>query len=326
MLYMQRAGYDLTGAVTLQQTFVRLSEASGRNQNWLEGLFASHPPSPERVAKNQATKAELNPNGGELGVERYTTRTAELRKMKPAYDKYDQAMAAANKKDMPTAKKLANEASQMLPREARFTQLLGDIAMAEKQPKEALVAYEKAIDLDPNYFAAYMGGGIAQYKLGNKTKSEEWLKKSVALLPTAPAAYYLGSLAKERGDTQGAMQLFQAAADSQSEYGQLAAGEFQQMDVTQNPGNYIATAIQQDSSGKIFIALQNQAKVTVSNIEVTPVVLDANGRIAQQGQRRQLRVTLKSGETTTVDAGLGTMSAEQAAMLRVSVNAAQVVK
>ena len=51
MIYMKRAGYDLSGAVTLQQTFVRLSEASGRNQNWLEGLFASHPPSQETRRK-----------------------------------------------------------------------------------------------------------------------------------------------------------------------------------------------------------------------------------------------------------------------------------
>ena len=42
----------------------------------------------------QATLAELG-GGGELGVERYTARTAALRKMKPAYDKYDQALAAA---------------------------------------------------------------------------------------------------------------------------------------------------------------------------------------------------------------------------------------
>lgn len=75
MRYMQRAGYDLRGAVTLQEKFVKLSAASGRNQNWLEGLFASHPPSPERVARNEATLAELgNPAGGNLGQERYAAQ------------------------------------------------------------------------------------------------------------------------------------------------------------------------------------------------------------------------------------------------------------
>ena len=52
MKYMSLAGYDTQGAVTLQKTFVRLSE--GKQQDWLDGLFASHPPSQRRVdAKDQ---------------------------------------------------------------------------------------------------------------------------------------------------------------------------------------------------------------------------------------------------------------------------------
>ena len=47
MLYMSRAGYDPAAAIDLQQTFVRLSE--GRRSDWLSGLFASHPPSQQRV-------------------------------------------------------------------------------------------------------------------------------------------------------------------------------------------------------------------------------------------------------------------------------------
>ena len=46
MRYMSAAGYDPQGAVTLQETFVRLSE--GGQQDWLSGLFASHPPSQAR--------------------------------------------------------------------------------------------------------------------------------------------------------------------------------------------------------------------------------------------------------------------------------------
>jgi beta-barrel assembly-enhancing protease len=324
MVYMKRAGYDLSGAVTLQETFVRLSQASGRNQNWLEGLFASHPPSPERVAKNQATLAELG-GGGELGKERYAARTAELLKMKPAYDKYDQALAAANKKDFANAKRLAGEAAQAVPREARFRQLLGDIAMAQEQPKVALAEYEQAVALDGSYFGSYLGGGIAQYKAGNKVKAEEWLKKSAALLPTAPAAYYLGNMAKERGNQQEAIKLYQAAAESQSEYGQMATGEYQRMDLPQNPGNYVAAGLRADATGRVFFAVQNQSKLTVTAVEVTPVQIDSAGRIVQQGQRRVLNVTLKAGETATVDAGVA-MAADQLASWRVAVNTARVAQ
>ena len=59
MKYMHGAGYDTSAAVTLQQKFVALAE--GRNSSWLEGLFASHPPSPERVANNRAALAEFPP-------------------------------------------------------------------------------------------------------------------------------------------------------------------------------------------------------------------------------------------------------------------------
>ncbi len=62
---MKATGYDPSAAVTLQETFVRLSE--NKKQNWLDGLFASHPPSQERVAKNRETVAALGA-GGELGV------------------------------------------------------------------------------------------------------------------------------------------------------------------------------------------------------------------------------------------------------------------
>ncbi len=44
MQYMSEAGYDLQGAIQLQQTFVRLSE--GRPDNRMSTLFASHPPRP----------------------------------------------------------------------------------------------------------------------------------------------------------------------------------------------------------------------------------------------------------------------------------------
>jgi predicted Zn-dependent protease len=57
MCYMSAAGYDPQGAIALQKTFVRLSD--GRETDWLSGLFASHPPSQERVDANVRTAATL---------------------------------------------------------------------------------------------------------------------------------------------------------------------------------------------------------------------------------------------------------------------------
>ena len=99
MKYMKLAGYDPWGAVTLQETFVRLSEAGGKKQqSWLEGLFASHPPSQERVEQNKKTAAELG-RGGEVGEERTRRASKPLRRSSPRTTSTTQAMAAARKKD-----------------------------------------------------------------------------------------------------------------------------------------------------------------------------------------------------------------------------------
>src|SRR5690606_33029112 len=187
---MKAAGYDPAAAITLQETFVRLSE--GRNSSWLEGLFASHPPSQERVAQNRKTAAELGA-GGELGKERYQAKLAPLRQIEPAYDKHEQAVAALQKKDFATAKSLANEAVRMLPREAQFHQLLGEIALSDKNNREALPHFQRAQELNGDYFGSWLGGGVAQYRLGNTTQARQALQRSYDLLPTAPAALYLGN-------------------------------------------------------------------------------------------------------------------------------------
>jgi len=85
MKYMKLAGYDPQGAVTLQETFVRLSQAGGqKQQSWLDGMFATHPPSQERVDKNKAYAEKLAAKygkGGEVGAEPFAAATQKLRQM-----------------------------------------------------------------------------------------------------------------------------------------------------------------------------------------------------------------------------------------------------
>ena len=98
MRYMAKAGYDPQGAVALQETFLRLSEA--RNQDWLSGLFASHPPSSDRVVANKKTAAKLGA-GGNLGVESFKAAIKKTLAAKPAYDIYDDGRKALSD-DLPT--------------------------------------------------------------------------------------------------------------------------------------------------------------------------------------------------------------------------------
>ncbi|MDH3433416.1 MAG: M48 family metallopeptidase, partial [Gammaproteobacteria bacterium] len=123
MRYMSKAGYDPQGAVALQQTFVRLSES--RNQDWLSGLFSSHPPSQARVEANKKTAAKL-PAGGKVGVESFTAAMQKTMAIKPAYDAYDKGRKALSEKNVDEALALANEALTLFPDEAHFHALRGD--------------------------------------------------------------------------------------------------------------------------------------------------------------------------------------------------------
>src|SRR6187455_1370085 len=177
MKYMKAAGYDPQAAVALQELFVRKSQ--GNDPDKLSSLFASHPPSPERVAANKSTMAEVGGPGGDLGADRYRAGIANLLKDAPAYAKYDQAVAAANKGDIAGAKRLAGEAAKMAPREARFPGLLGELELHEKDAKGALPCEQKASSLDHNDYKPIAHASIAQYDLGNRGAAEPRLNQAM---------------------------------------------------------------------------------------------------------------------------------------------------
>ncbi len=322
MQYMKAAGYDPWGAVTLQETFVRLAGNSARNPGWLEGLFASHPPSAERVAQNRVLAGELG-RGGELGAERYAERTRSLRAAKPAYDAYDQAIAAARKKDYAGAHTLAAKAVSLLPGEGRFHELQGELALAEKKPRAAIPHFDRAMDLNPGYFASWLGAGVAQLKAGDKALAERYLARSAELLPTAPAAYYLGNIARERGDETKALSYYRAASQSRSAAGQAAAAELVKLDLPRNPGNYVAASGRFDQAGRLFAMVQNRSAVPLRDVQITPVLVDRAGRIVEQGASLRLREVLAPGAQTTVATGIG-LTPEQAPALRFRIDGARI--
>src|SRR5690606_13612375 len=127
--YMIKAGYDPQGAVELQQTFVKLSE--GSQSNWLEGLFASHPPSQARVEANRR-RAEQSP-GGVRNKAAFDKAMTQLRRDKPAYDKYQEAIKAANNKEYDKALSLVDQATKQQPRENLFWELKGQLLVQQKK-------------------------------------------------------------------------------------------------------------------------------------------------------------------------------------------------
>ena len=324
MQYMKKAGYDPSAAVNLQETFVRLS--ADRKSNFIDGLFASHPPSPERVAANKVTLAQIGA-GGDLGKEVYAQKVSKLKSTQAAYKAYDEAVKALAAKDVAKASLLAKQAIAGEPREARFQELLGDIALTQKRPEEALAFYDKAIKMQPDYFKPHIQSGIALFNMGKKAEAEPFLKRANELLPTAPSHALLGQIAEDRGETELALQHYQVAADSNSEIGKEAATRGVRLDLPRNPAKYLQAGIQTDNAGNLFAVVQNSTSIAIGLVQVRVVKHDAKtGRAITQSAPLMMRGGIASGQRNQVATGQKISTPQEAQLYQVLVEYAEVMK
>ena len=323
MLYMKKAGYDPTAAVTLQETFVRLSQ--GRESNFITGLFASHPPSPERVADNKVTLAKIGA-GGEMGVETYAQKVGKLKATKSAYKAYDDAIAALKKNDVATATALAQKAIAEEPREPRFQELLGDIALTQKKNTEALSFYDKAIKMQPDYFKPHVQSGIALFNMGKKKEAEPFLMRANQLLPTAPGHALLGDIAEERGDIDGALKHYQIAASSNSEIGKQANEHAVKIDLPRNPARYIRSGAIADNGGNLFAVVENGTSLPIGRVQVRVVKYDGQtGRAIGQSQPMIIN-GVQPGKRNQVNIGERIKTPQEAQLYKVVVEAAELAQ
>jgi len=212
MRYMSRAGYDPQGAVVLQETFVRLSE--GREADWLSGMFASHPPSQERVDTNKRTVTTL-PTGGETGKDRYQAALKKTFEVKPAYDAYDEGRKAIADKKSDLAAEKAEDAIALFPGEANFYALRGDVRYMNEKYDTAIDNYDIAIRRRDNFFQYYLQRGLANQKLGNDLPAVSDLEKSNEMFPTAIAHNALGNIAANQGRKNEAIEHYSMVASGE---------------------------------------------------------------------------------------------------------------
>lgn len=217
--YMSAAGYDPRAAVTLQETFVRLSK--GRGSDLFSRLFASHPPSIDRVHANEQAAWSL-PRGGRLGEADYARETARLRARQPAYDEATNAMKAISEKNYEAALQSANQAIRLEPRESRFHELKGFALEQISRSKDALDAYGESIRLDPNYFSPLLRRGLLGRKLQSNTQAKTDLLASVKLVPSQVAYYALGEIEEVSNNCQAAGNYYSQAAQAQGQYTEQA--------------------------------------------------------------------------------------------------------
>ncbi len=322
MKYMARAGYDPQAAVVLQETFVRLSKE--RRQNWLSGLFASHPPSQERVDKNRENARKLGSPSGEMGKARFQRAMARLNRAKPAYAAYDKGEKALKKGDLKSASALAAKAIRAEPREALFYGLQGDIAAKQKNYRKALNRYDRAVQRDDQFFYHYLRRGEMRLHLNNPQGARSDLQKSIKYLPTAGAYYQLGRLELDGGNSARAKAYFSKAAGSRSKTGTKAAAALARLELADNPSRYLKSGLGLDRKGRLFVQIKNVSPLPITNVSFT-VGRRTRGGGLRQAYSKQVRGVIQPGKAVRVATSInGLSSSKQLRLYGVRIDQARV--
>lgn len=265
MDYMVRAGYDPQAAVELQETFVKLN--ASRQQDFISGLFASHPPSQERVNRNREKVATLA-KGGIRNRDVYQQRIAQLKRDKPAYEAQTEAIKALNNKDGKLAISHLDKAIKVQPKDGYFYELRGHAWNMLKDSSRAEQDFSTAISKNPDYFSHYLARGVLRYEGGRKQEALPDLERSHKLLPTPTAAYYLGEQADGSGDSAKALGYYQQAAQSSGALGKKAQTRLAVLELAQTPHKYIASSPYLGDDGYLWVVLKNNSPLAVTGIQV----------------------------------------------------------
>ena len=295
MKYMHGAGYDTLAAVTLQEKFVALSE--GRSSNWLDGLFASHPPSPERVVNNRAALATFQP-GGDTGEERYRSNIRRLLEDQEAYALGDQALENVGS-NSDRALRLIEPAIERQPRESLFYGIRGDILASGKEHGGAIRSYTAAIERYPDYFGHYLGRGLSRDAMGQTRLARGDLERSNSLLPTPFASYKLGGYALAEGQRVEAKRLFEAGSEASGDVGTAARNAYVRLDIEDAPWKYVKAKAFVEG-GQVVVEVSNESGYHVANIIVS-VHVEING---ESIYRRLSLESLASGYYDVLDSGI----------------------
>jgi Putative Zn-dependent protease, contains TPR repeats len=222
---MVKAGYEPQAAVELQETFVKLSQ--GQSSDMVNRLFASHPPSQERVDKNRAKAAKLA--SGKRNRSEFQKAIAQIKRDLPAYEKNQQALQALAKKDFNSALQLTEQALKQQGDEALFYITKGQILAAQKDTKNAELAFKRAVEKNPNYFMGYLGLGLTQFSANNHSAAKSSLERSLNLMPTQIAVYRMGQIEEGAGNLTTALKYYEYAAASGGDIGAEAQAKLQKL-------------------------------------------------------------------------------------------------
>ncbi len=175
-LYMARAGYDPNQAVRAHEVLNRAIDAHLANLGQRRGdpsamsqILSTHPRHEVRVSELQAyiktlPPAEVRTEGDGLHADRWLRQTDPVRRLAPAYARYDRALQAfeqafkADKQKQPAIvrQKVAEtqreiQAAIQIADQAQFATLQGYLLAVTGRKGEARSAFNRAVALYPGY-------------------------------------------------------------------------------------------------------------------------------------------------------------------------------
>ncbi|MDX1737049.1 MAG: M48 family metalloprotease [Alphaproteobacteria bacterium] len=292
--YMAKAGYDPQAAVRLQETFVRLSK--GNQPNFLEGLFASHPPSTERVEKNKQSVdsyQHLKPaTGWIVNRDKYQQMIKPLHALRDSQIELEKARKKLKDRDIVYALNDIEKAIDMAP-ESSSPYAMKAVALLEQGDANAAQRQiDKALSLRPNYFKYHEIKAEIMETKGNSAAARASYSQAHALLPTSQNAFALGELSLAAGDEPAARGYFAQVAKSNSAQKREASVQLARLEIKTNPGKYIRAQGQVDQLGQLYIGIGNGAPFAINELSLQvslpdgrATIVSINGAIPAFGQQ-----------------------------------------
>ena len=293
MNYMARAGYEVQGAVELQEKFVELSKS--RQSGFLDNLFASHPPSTQRVTENQARATNFE--SGKRYRARYQAAIAQLKKDVPAYQAETAAKKALVEKDGRLAIQHLDKAVAHQPNEGHFWELRGHAWKMLEEYNNAEKAYTTAIRKNDKFFSPYLARGVMLYERGERTRAKSDLQRSNELLPTPTANYYLGELSLQGKQYDQANSYFKLAANAGGALGKQSQQRLQELQLQMQPQTFLTLSPSVSRSGYLLVKVTNTSPRAMDRI-----IVEVSGGSTRKTIR--LPAILRANSAATINTGI----------------------
>ena len=180
MKYMALAGYDMQGALAVEKMFLQLDEP--KSQGWFSRLFATHPPSKERLKADRKAASKYGVGGFE-GRAEYEGVIEPLRAKERAYRALDKGRRYLAKGKTKKALRSAQKGLSIEPNEPHLSLLEARALLHLGRVSSALTSINRAISINPNYYESYLERALVFEQQGKGAAAEKDRAIANVILP-----------------------------------------------------------------------------------------------------------------------------------------------